>query len=98
MNARLLMIASLVALTACGDDDPGMDMGPGIDMQMPTDDMDVPMDDLAVPTDMPATPTCEGDEALDPILESGFLVLSSDYASTAIGVIAANRASVSTMR
>lgn len=102
MNARLLMIASLVALTACGDDDstddPGMDMGPGIDMQMPTDDMDVPMDDLAVPTDMPATPTCEGDEALDPILESGFLVLSSDYASTAIGVIAADGASVSTMR
>lgn len=98
MNPRFVMVASLVALTACGDDDtnPGMDMGPGLDMQ--TVDMNVPMDDLAMPTDMPPTPTCEGDEALDPLPESGFLVLSTDYASTAIGVVSADGASVSTMR
>ncbi len=102
MNRRLLMIASLVALTACGDDDgttddPGMDMGPlPVDMDTPMVDMD-PTADMAM-ADMGPEVTCEGDDALDPILESGFLVLSSDYASTAIGVIAADGASVSTMR
>lgn len=96
---RLLLIATLVALTACGDDDTGdttVDMGWLPDM-MPVD-MNAPMDDLAMPTDMPLAPSCEGEDALEPIPDSGFLVLSTDYASTAIGVVSADGASVETMR
>jgi len=95
---RLLMIASLVALTACGDDDgttDGTDLGPiGVDMLPPAD---MAVADMA-PTDMPPAPTCEGEDALDPLPASGFLVLSSDFSSTAIGVVSADGTTVETMR
>jgi len=99
MNVRLLLVVALSALTACGDDDgdtTDTDMGPiGVDMEAP--DLGPPGDMAELP-DMPPAPTCEGDDALDPIPESGFLVVSSDFSSTAIGVVTADGSSVDTMR
>jgi len=101
MNPRSLLALSLAAvLAACGDDDGDttdpIDMG-AVDMEVPIADIGL-LGDMAELPDMPPAPTCEGEDALDPIPESGFLVVSSDFSSTAVGVVDADGSAVDTER
>ena len=89
MTQRTLALLLLCAL-ACGDDDgdsnPVADAGPRPDMV--TADAEIPLDAPATTDDGGPTASCSGEPGVvDAIDASGFLVLSTDYSSTAIGVV-----------
>lgn len=98
---RLLLVIALAASTACGDDAPDdtLDLDSGmIDRDFGSRDLGPEEDMGFFDTDAFPPETCEGTATLDSIPSSGFLVVSSDFSSTAIGVVTADGTSVDTMR